>query len=129
MRALLDTNAFMWAHLAPEKLGRHLELVQDPANERLLSVVSAWEMAIKWATGRLPIPQHPAEYVSTRMRTLVATRLDIDIAHVLAVADLPLHHRDPFDRLLIAQARALDVPILTADRAFQAYDVEVLLLG
>lgn len=128
MRTLLDTNAFIWANLAPAKLGAQLEVVADPINERLVSAVSAWEIASKWATGRLPIPEHPANFVPSCMRYLVATLVDIELAHALVVADLPLHRRDPFDRLLIAQARALDVPILTADRIFEAYDVDVLLI-
>ncbi len=128
MRILLDTNAFIWTGIAPDRLGAHRGLVADAGNRRLLSVASSWEIAIKWATKKLPLPQHPARYVPEGIRRLAVTSVGIELEHVLGVADLPLHHRDPFDRLLIAQARTLGVPILTADRAFTAYDVELLLI-
>ena len=128
MRILLDTNAFLWAGVAPARLGRHAGVVESASNQRLLSIASAWEIAVKWATGKLPLPQHPGHYVREGIRRLLVTSLEVELDHVLAVADLPLHHRDPFDRLLIAHARALGVPILTADRAFQDYDVELLLI-
>ncbi len=129
MRALLDTNAFLWANLQPNRLGDRRRVVEDPGNQRLLSVASAWEIGIKWSTGRLQLPEHPAQFLPSRIRLLAARSVEIELSHVLAVADLPMHHRDPFDRLLIAQARALDVPILTADRAFEAYDVELLMIS
>jgi len=129
VRTLLDTHAFLWARRAPNRLGSQRQLVEDPATVRLVSTVTAWEIAIKWSTRRLGLPEHPAQFVPSRIRLLAATSVAIELPHVLAVADLPLHHRDPFDRLLIAQARALGVPILTADRAFEAYDVELLMIS
>jgi PIN domain nuclease of toxin-antitoxin system len=128
VRLLLDTSAFLWTTAAPTRLGRWRDLIEDPHNDRIVSVVCAWEIAITWSLERLVLPEPPATYFSSRVRRLAATVLVIEETHALAVADLPRHHRDPFDRLLIAQARALDVPILTADRAFQAYDVELLFI-
>lgn len=123
---LLDTHAFLWATGFPHRLGDQRPLVEDEGTEVLLSAASSWEIAIKFALGRLSLPEPPARYVPDRVRALAATPVAIEHAHALAVADLPLHHRDPFDRLLIAQARTLAVPIVTADFAFAAYDVDVL---
>jgi PIN domain nuclease of toxin-antitoxin system len=128
VRLLLDTHAFLWATEAPERLGAHGELIADPANDRILSAVGSWEIAIKWALGRLELPEPPSRYVPTRLDALAATSVPIEHAHALAVAELPQHHRDPFDRLLIAQAQLLDLPIVTADRIFTRYQVDVLLI-
>jgi PIN domain nuclease of toxin-antitoxin system len=128
VKLLLDTHAFIWANSEVERLGRWRDDVEDPENDRILSAVCAWEIAIKWSLERLELPEPPAIYVPSRSRALAVEPLAIDAAHALGVADLPRHHRDPFDRLLIAQARDLDLPILTADRVFTRYDVEVLLI-
>jgi PIN domain nuclease of toxin-antitoxin system len=125
---LLDAHVFLWANFTPSRLGEHRRLIENPATRRLLSVVTAWEIAIKWAVGRLPLPEHPALFLPSRIRSLAASSVPIELAHALAVADLPPHHADPFDRLLIAQAKVLGVPILTADRMFTNYDVDVLLI-
>lgn len=126
MRLLLDTHVFLWANQNPGRLGRWHDVVADPANELLLSAASSWELAIKTATGRLHLPDPVEVYVPARMGDLGITGLAVEHSHALAVSALPMHHRDPFDRLLIAQAARLGVPILTADAAFDAYDVEVL---
>ncbi|HZJ09402.1 MAG TPA: type II toxin-antitoxin system VapC family toxin [Trueperaceae bacterium] len=104
-------------------------VVEDGRNELLLSAASSWEIAIKFALGRLPLPQPPAKFVPDRIPSSGVTPIAIEHAHVLAVAELPLHHRDPFDRLLIAQARALSVPVMTVDSAFNDYDVDVIKIG
>ncbi|MDX6646595.1 MAG: hypothetical protein QOK40_2322, partial [Miltoncostaeaceae bacterium] len=126
LRALLDTHAFLWLQTAPERLGRQLALIEDPRTELLVSAASAWEIAIKHALGRLTLPEPPERYVPDRMRAVRARPLAVEHSHALAVASLPPLHRDPFDRLLVAQARALDVPIVTADPAVGAYDVQLL---
>ncbi len=92
----------------------------------MVSAASAWEIAIKSALGRLELPDAPARYVPDRMRTLSATPLPIEHAHALAVAELPPVHGDPFDRMIIAQASLLAIPIVTADPWFERYDVDVL---
>jgi PIN domain nuclease of toxin-antitoxin system len=127
VRLLLDTHAFLWAAAHPERLGRHEEIVADPATVRLLSAASSWEIAIKHGLGKLRLPDLPAAYVPEAMRRLIVDGLPVEHAHALAVATLPAHHRDPFDRLLVAQAQQLGLPILSADPAFDAYDVEVLI--
>jgi PIN domain nuclease of toxin-antitoxin system len=91
--------------------------------------VSSWEIAIKYALGRLPLPEPPQLYVPSRMRAIGAVALPIEHSHALAVAALDPLHSDPFDRLLVAQAGLLDVPILTADATIAQYPVRTLLVG
>ncbi len=98
-------------------------IVDDPDNVLLLSPVSAWEIASKHAAGKLTLPVPPAEYVPSRMKSSGVDALPLQHSHALQVASLPWHHRDPFDRLLIAQAQVEGLPILSADRALAAYDV------
>jgi PIN domain nuclease of toxin-antitoxin system len=129
VRILLDTHVFLWLQVQPERLGDHLAAVADTANERLLSAASSWEIAIKHGLGRLILPEPPARWVPDRMRAVGATPLAVEHTHALAVADLPVHHRDPFDRLLVAQARALGASLLTADRRLEHYDVDLLMIG
>jgi len=129
VRVLLDTHVFLWLQTEPERLGDRLALVEDGATTLLLSVASSWEMAIKYALGRLPLPEPPARYVPTRMRAIGAEALPIEHSHALAVASLPPLHRDPFDRLLVAQATIAGVAILTADPAVAQYPAETLLVG
>jgi PIN domain nuclease of toxin-antitoxin system len=128
MRVLLDTHVFLWANVKPDRLRRRRELLEDPGTDLLLSAASSWEIAIKFSLGRLPLPTAPSRYVPERIRVLAVTPVAVDHAQVLAAADLPPHHDDPFDRLLIAQAQALRIPVVTADRSFESYDVEVLLI-
>jgi len=125
---LLNTVA-LWLHTARKRLGEHLALLEDPHTEPLLSAASSWEIAIKYAAGRLPLPEPPRRYVPSRMRAIEAVAVPIEHSHALAVAALEPLHRDPFDRLLVAQARALDVPILTADPVVAGYPVRTLLVG
>ncbi len=126
MRVLLDTQCWLWMQASPERFSkRALELVQAGANELLLSAASCWEIAIKYALGKLPLPLAPSEYVPSRLQSSAVVALPISHTHALHVATLPYHHRDPFDRLLIAQAQLERLPVLTADRQFAAYDVKV----
>ena len=129
MRLLLDTHIFLWLHTEPERLGEHLPLVEDQRNELLLSAASSWEIAIKYALGRLPLPESPQRYVPERMRAIDARGLPVEHAHALAVAALPSLHGDPFDRLLAAQAGLLDLAILTADTKLAEYPVKTLVAG
>ena len=119
---------FLWLQTEPERLGTQLEVVQDERNRLLLSAASSWEIAITYALGRLPLPEPPATYVPRRMRAIGADALDVEHGHALAVAELPMHHGDLFDRLLVAQARAVGAPILTADPALAACGAETLIV-
>jgi PIN domain nuclease of toxin-antitoxin system len=129
VRILLDTHVFLWMQTEPERLGEQLPAVEDMRNELLVSAVVSWEIAIKYALGRLPLPEHPQRYVPARLRAIGAEALAVEHTHALAVADLPMLHGDPFDRLLVAQARALDVQILTADPVIAQYPVGTLMVG
>jgi PIN domain nuclease of toxin-antitoxin system len=100
-------------------------IVDDNDTVLLLSPISAWEIATKYALGRLILPVPPWEYVPSRMKSSGVDALPLQHSHALQVAALPWHHRDPFDRLLIAQAQVEGLPILSADRQLEAYDVEV----
>jgi PIN domain nuclease of toxin-antitoxin system len=128
VRVLLDTHVFLWLHTEPERLGEQLPVVEDERNELLLSAASSWEIAIKHGLGRLPLPEPPQRYVPARLRAIGARALPVEHTHALAVAALEPLHRDPFDRLLVAQAGLLDVPILTADPLLARYPVQALLI-
>lgn len=91
-----------------------------------MSAASAWEIAIKSALGRLTLPEPPATYVPSRMSASGTTALAIEIPHAIEAAALPLHHRDPFDRVLVAQSRLLEIPLVSADRALDKYDVQII---
>lgn len=97
-----------------------------PEHELYLSAASAWEIAIKTSLGRLRLPVDPAEYVRTRLIQSQTVPLPITHEHALRVASLPDHHRDPFDRLLIAQAQLEGLVIMTSDARFSAYQVEIV---
>ncbi len=101
-------------------------LLQDPENQLFLSAASSWEIAIKYALGKLPLPLPPVEYVLSRMETSGTSPLPVQHSHALHAGSLPFHHADPFDRLLIAQAQLENLGILTADRQFEAYEVDLL---
>jgi PIN domain nuclease of toxin-antitoxin system len=129
LRLLLDTHVFLWLQTEPERLGEHLPLVQDHRTTLLLSAASSWEIAIKYELGWLPLPEAPERYVPTRMSAIGAEGLPVEHAHALAVASLPTLHRDPFDRLLIAQSGAVGATLLTADPAVAQYPAETLLVS
>lgn len=126
-RVLVDTHVWLWLQSDPDRLPASVrDMVEDRGVELLLSAASAWEIAIKYRLGKLLLPQEPATYLPDRMRRSGTTPLSVEHAHVLRVSELPDHHRDPFDRLLVAQAQILDVPIVTADSQFERYQVTVL---
>ena len=127
MRILVDTQCWLWMAASPEKLSADARsLVETMEHELFFSAASAWEIAIKHAIGKLPLPEPPVRYVPTRLEALRTIPLPIEHSHALRVAALPPHHRDPFDRLLVAQAQLEDLQILTADSVFESYDVSVI---
>jgi PIN domain nuclease of toxin-antitoxin system len=124
LRALLDTHSFLWFVTADKKLSTTAEgLISVGENELLLSVASVWEIAIKVNTGRLPIPEPLDTFIPGQLEKNRIALLPIALAHVVEAARLPLHHRDPFDRLLICQAIVESLPILSADSVFDDYPV------
>ena len=105
---------------------RARSIVETLDHELFLSAASAWEIAIKHALGKLRLPEPPARYVPSRVERLRTTPLPIEQEHALRVALLPPHHRDPFDRILVAQAQSENLAILTADPVMAKYDVDVI---
>lgn len=127
MRVLLDTQCWLWMAAAPDRLSaRARSLVETTDHDLVFSAASAWEIAIKHALGKLTLPEPAERYVPTRVTALRTSPLAITLEHALRVRALPAHHRDPFDRLLVAQAQIEDLAILTADSVFSRYDVEVI---
>jgi PIN domain nuclease of toxin-antitoxin system len=127
VRFLLDTHTLLWLLAGSERVSEQTrEVLADPRNAVFVSVVCAWEIAIKVALGKLEVPPDvrswlPAEIVASRLATLPIT-----LDHALAVEHLPPHHTDPFDRLLIAQAIAENLTIVTGDAQFERYEVRVI---
>ena len=127
MRILLDTHVFLWWNEASPALSkRAYGLLASPRNTLVLSVVSAWEVVIKTQGGKLRLPELPSVYIPTRAAHYGMEILPVSLAHVLAAESLPPHHRDPFDRLLVAQAVAEQIAVLSADPQIRQYAIEVL---
>ena len=127
MRLLLDTHIFIWWDSEKGKLSpRVLGLCQDRRHTLVLSVASIWEMQIKLQLGKLRLERPLEEIVEHQQQINAVEVLPVSASHVFRLQDLPHHHADPFDRLLIAQARAEKVAILSVDPVFAQYPVEVL---
>jgi PIN domain nuclease of toxin-antitoxin system len=124
---LLDTHTFLWMASEPDRLGPSARArVEEPSSELHLSIASVWEIAIKASLGRLTLQGPVDRFVREQLTATRTTLLGIDVSHAAVVAELPWHHRDPFDRLLAAQAFSGGLVILSRDAAFDAYDVERL---
>ena len=128
MKLLLDTQCWLWWFAQPERLNEDaIAQIADESNELCFSVASIWEIGIKVAIGKLPLPEPIDSYISTRMVQLGARYLEITAPHALRSAALPLYHRDPFDRMLIAQSQMENMTLVSADAIFQKYsDLSVL---
>jgi PIN domain nuclease of toxin-antitoxin system len=127
MRLLLDTCTFLWlVGGAPEISRPAREAFANPDNEVLLSAASAWEIAVKHRLGRLPLPEPPDSFVPRQRQAHGIDPLDIDEQSALHVAKLPDLHRDPFDRMLVAQALAGGLVLLTPDETIRQYPVRTL---
>lgn len=130
MSYLLDTNVFVWLLKEPEKLNRRaLDLLEDENQNVFLSSVTSWEVVIKFSIGRLTLPKKPDDLLPEVFERFSFQPLSITHSHSLAVGDLVFHHRDPFDRMLIAQARSEKLVLLTADSMFEKYPVDILWCG
>jgi PIN domain nuclease of toxin-antitoxin system len=127
MKLLVDTHVFIWWDAEPAKLpSQILALCEDRANTVLLSVASLWEMQIKVQLGKLKLTLPLATLVINQQQTNGVEVLPITVEHVLALDDLPPHHKDPFDRMLIAQATAEDATLITNDPVFPKYSVKLV---
>jgi len=130
MRLLLDTSVVLWSVAGEHKLNsRATELLRSSASQLYLSSASTWEIAIKYALGTLKLHVEPAVLVPEIIRGMGMQALDISHLHAIEAGQLPTHHRDPFDRMLIAQARLEGLTLLTADTIFRKYEVEQIFCG
>jgi PIN domain nuclease of toxin-antitoxin system len=126
MRALLDTHTFLWAISEQEKLSAKAQKIYTGENDLFLSVCSIWEALIKARSGKLPLPQPIGPYLVRELRKNRIEVLPVKLDHVLRIETLPVYHRDPFDRILIAQSLAEGLPLITSDSLFKRYQVEVI---
>jgi len=124
MRLLLDTHTFLWFIDGNLKLGSHARwLIEEMTNERLLSIASLWEMSIKNSLGKLKLPLPFTKLVAEQVYGNAIKLLHITPEHLDALRTLPYYHKDPFDRLVIAQCMAEDIKILSRDKAFDDYEI------
>ena len=127
MNILLDTHAYLWFIGGNERLSTVARsAIEDAGNLKLISVASLWEITIKHSLGKLQLKTDLRKVVSEHISDNGFDLLPVETAHLLALSTLPMHHRDPFDRLLIAQALSGKLAICSADKAFLDYDVELV---
>ena len=127
MRILLDTATFLWeVSDAPEFSEEAREIFADPENEIYLSSVSAWEIAVKYALGKFPLPEPPLRFVPLQRKQHAIDLLQLDEEAALHLSLLPLLHKDPFDRVLVCQAVVCHLVILTPDELINQYPVRTI---
>jgi len=127
---LLDTGIFLWSMGAEDKLNSEARRVlEETKNQLFLSAATSWEISIKWALGKLELPEPPSTYMPKRITSQAIRALQITHLHAWIAAELPRHHDDPFDRMLIAQAVTEDMVLMTADRQFERYSAQILWCG
>jgi PIN domain nuclease of toxin-antitoxin system len=125
MRVLIDTHIFIWYIQNSERLPSSIATyINDGRNDILLSIASVWEMAIKQSTGKLNLGLPYASFIAEQMRLNSIELLPLRLDHLEVVTTMPFHHRDPFDRILIAQAMLEDIVIVSADSMFSSYPVQ-----
>lgn len=130
MKYLLDTGVILHNLIAQPRLNRRaLELLRDKSSGLYISAASSWEITIKAGSGKLVLPEPPSEFVVRAIRLMSMQPLDISHSHVAALEKLPDYHRDPFDRMLVAQARVEGLVLLTADHNVEKYPVETIWCG
>lgn len=127
MRELLDIHTFLWWIIDnPHLSSRVRDIMSNSSNELFLSAASCWEIAVKAKIGRIKLPDKPQVFVSEQMALNMIQGLPIQISHALHVFNLPHHHRDPFDRIIIAQAQLEKLPVLTSDSLISKYKVKII---
>lgn len=127
MKLLLDTQAFLWFITDNPRLSATVSsAIEDPANTIHVSLASAWEIAIKTSLGKLIVAEPISVLLPRELNRNGFHSLPIELAHIIAIADLPFHHRDPFDRLLIAQAMVEQLTVASSDAAFDPYPISRL---
>ncbi|MBS9391237.1 MAG: type II toxin-antitoxin system VapC family toxin [Dolichospermum sp. UKL201] len=125
MKQLIDTHTLLWFTMGNPRISDNLRL-QIENNDNLLSIASVWEMAIKHSIGKLNLEMSFDDFVEQQIIGNGITLKKINQQHISVIAQLPLHHRDPFDRMLIAQAMVENMPIISADTIFDAYPIQRL---
>ena len=129
MSILLDTHVFIWAANESPRLKTSARAILNDASQTIfVSSATALELAIKWSIGKLSLPKPPSEFVADFLSASGMSQIAISVRDAVAVADLPLFHKDPFDRLLVAQARNHGLRLMTADPILERYDVDVIAL-
>jgi PIN domain nuclease of toxin-antitoxin system len=127
MKVLLDTNVFIWLNDAPHRVREQvMTVVANPDNDLFLSLTSIWEMQIKIQLGKLELSDALPDILRTQQVDNNLQILTINLSHIWALGNLPYHHRDPFDRLLIAQAQIEGMTLVSADGVFDLYEVDLL---
>lgn len=129
MSILLDTHVLIWAAGKSERLKPAVRaILADPDEQVFVSSISAVEIAIKWSRGRLKLPKRPLEFISEVLERASISQLAVTVRDACAVGDLPYYHNDPFDRILVAQAKTNGLRLMTADQTLEKYDVDVIAL-
>jgi len=127
MRAILDTHTFLWWAVDDQRLSeRARALISEGENEIFVSAVSGWEIAIKSGLGHLDLPSRPEIFISDQIQKNAFSVLPIQMSHAVGTVRLPAKHKDPFDRLLVVQAKMEGMAVISGDRALSMYDLEVI---
>jgi PIN domain nuclease of toxin-antitoxin system len=127
MRLLLDTNVFIWLNDAPDRVREQvMTVIANPDNDLFFSLTSIWEMQIKIQLGKLELSDPLPDILKTQQVENNLQILTINLNHIWSLENLPNHHRDPFDRLLIAQAQTEGMTLVSADGIFEMYEVDLL---
>jgi len=124
---LLDTHTFLWFIFGSSRMSEKAEaLIQDPANRKFLSLATPWEVGIKVSTGKLTVSQPVDQFFAEEMYANSVQMLPITLAYIVRVSTLPFHHRDPFDRMLVAQSLTDNMALVSADATLDAYGISRL---
>lgn len=123
---MLDTHVWLWTLVQPSRLPKGLlDLLGQASQDVFLSAASTWELSIKYAIGKMPLPESPKHFIAPRLIRDNVRFLPISLRHTVEVAELPTHHTDPFDRLLVVQAQVEKMRLVTADTVLEKYDVDL----
>ena len=127
MRFLLDTHVFLWWIMDSPQISENVRrLISEGSSDLFWSAASSWEIAIKYANGKLPLPDEPEVFIESELSTNRISSLSITDAHSFMAGKLPVHHRDPFDRMLIAQSNFENMPLITSDQIISKYEVKTV---
>lgn len=129
MKFLLDTSIFLRSLDGFDQLNKQAQQVFTEGEEIYLSAASSWEIVVKYGVGKLNLPQAPGKWIPETLTKFSIRALPITVTHTIAVAELPTHHKDPFDRILVAQARSEGMLLMTEDSEVNKYPVEILWCG